>query len=219
MNATIYARFSPRPNADECQSIAVQRDRCTAYCTANGYTVGTVYEDAGLSGASTDRPGLQKALTSVCESKGILVVYSLDRLARNTRDAIEISERLNKSSAELACVAQSINTHTSHGRFFFTLLAAIATLEREQIAERTSVAMQSRQKRGHRMSRYAPYGYRLDGRALVPEPEEQELARQIIGWHKSGDTMRIILLKLRVTSCRGSPWHRRVVEGIIRRAL
>ena len=95
-----------------------------------------------------------------CKAKAVLVVYKLDRLARNTRDALDVLERLQKSKADLASVVEQINSRSPMGRFFFTQLAAFAELEREQIRARTSAAMRSYQAEGRRMTRAdrCPYG-------------------------------------------------------------
>ena len=57
--AVIYARFSPRPDAQECDSVAKQRERCRAYCQAHGYDVIAEKHDEDMSGGRADnRPGL-----------------------------------------------------------------------------------------------------------------------------------------------------------------
>ncbi len=66
-----------------------------------------------------------------------LVVVRLDRLARSTRELLEIAEELGRQQVDLIALDQSIDTSTAAGRFTFTLLAAVAELEREMIRERT----------------------------------------------------------------------------------
>jgi DNA invertase Pin-like site-specific DNA recombinase len=84
--AVLYARFSPRPNPDECDSVDKQLERCRAYCEGHGYTVVAQYHDKDLSGERADnRPGLQKAVTAACERKAVLCVYSLSRLGLNQK--------------------------------------------------------------------------------------------------------------------------------------
>ena len=63
------------------------------------------------------------ALDQTCDCGGVLVVYSLSRLARSTRDAIEITERLEQSGADLVSITERIDTTTGIGRFFFTAIA------------------------------------------------------------------------------------------------
>jgi hypothetical protein len=62
-----------------------------------------------------------------------LVVYPLSRLARNTRDVINLADRLNWAGADLGMFQENVNTHSSMERFIFTLFLALAQLEREQI--------------------------------------------------------------------------------------
>jgi site-specific DNA recombinase len=139
--ACIYTRFSPRPKekAEECDSIEKQRERCEAYCKANDYTVLAVYEEPEVSGGRADnRPQLQAALDQVCKEKATLVVYTLDRLARNVDDARAISKRLEKAGANLAILQLRVDTTTPYGKLFFTIVAAFAEFYQEDIAQRTS---------------------------------------------------------------------------------
>ena len=102
--AVIYARFSPRPNAEECDSVEKQIERCRAYCAGHGYTVIAEYCDKDLSGGRADnRPGLQKAIAAACRNKAILCVNALSRLARCTKDAIDLAERLNGDRRRSGC--------------------------------------------------------------------------------------------------------------------
>jgi site-specific DNA recombinase len=163
--AVIYARFSPRPNAEDCDSVEKQRERCRSYCKAHGYDVIAEKDDEDMSGGRADnRPGLQAAIALACKHKAVLVVYKLDRLARNTRDALDVLERLQKSKADLASLVEQINSRSPMGKFFFTQLAAFAELEREQIRARTSTAMRAHQSGGRRMTRTdrCPFGLQPD---------------------------------------------------------
>ena len=140
--AVVYARFSPRPSAEECDSVEKQIERCRAYCAGHGYRVAAAFHDKDLSGGRADnRPGLQDAIAAARSKKAVLVVYSLDRLARNTRDAIDILDQLRRGGADLASITESLNTRSAIGQFLFELLAAFAQLQRRQIQERTSSAM------------------------------------------------------------------------------
>ena len=99
-NAVLYARFSPRPGAEKCESVEKQLDCCRSYCKGHDYTVMSEHFDKDISGGRMDdRPGFQEAVAAACRHKVVLVVYKLDRLARNTRDCLEIVERLTGSGA------------------------------------------------------------------------------------------------------------------------
>ncbi len=157
-----YVRVSTDEQAREGVSLEAQRAKVVAYCGLHGVALAETYADEGLSGKRADnRPGLQQAIAHACESHGVLVVYSLSRLARSTRDAIDIAERLAKSGADLVSITEKIDTTTSMGRFFFTTIAALAQLERDQISERTCMALAHKRSKRQRVSGHIPYGSRL----------------------------------------------------------
>lgn len=88
-----------------------------------------------ISGAKDDRPELQALLEFVREGD-IVQVTKLDRLARNTRHLLEISEYLQVKSVALNILNIGINTATPTGKLMLTMIGAIATFEREMMLER-----------------------------------------------------------------------------------
>ena len=89
MKAIGYARVSTDGQVNDGVSLDAQQVKILAWCEANGWKLVGLHVDAGLSGCrATNRPGLQVALTLACEHKAVLVVYSLSRLARSTRDCL-----------------------------------------------------------------------------------------------------------------------------------
>jgi site-specific DNA recombinase len=223
--AVIYARFSPRPDAEDCDSVEKQIERCRAYCDAHGYEVIATKHDNDMSGGRADnRPGLQAAINKACKAKAVLVVYKLDRLARNTRDALEVLERLRKSKADLASLVEQINSRSPMGRFFFTQLSAFAELEREQIRARTSAAMRQYQESGRRMTRAdrCPFGKEpdpLDPSRLIDCPEEQAALERIQELRAAGKGAKAITAALHAEGfpCRGAWWHLTTVRRLLTR--
>jgi site-specific DNA recombinase len=224
--AVLYARFAPRPSAEECDSVEKQLERCRAYSHGHGYTVVAEYFDKDLSGGRADnRPGLQRAIAAACDRKAVLVVSALSRLARCTRDAIDLAERLSAAGADLAVIQESVNTRSPMGRFIFTLFSALAQLEREQIAERTSSAMLRHQAKGRRMTRpdRCPYGWRPDpadpGR-LAPDAREQSIITRIRRERQKGSGLREIARALDAAEidCRGGRWCHSTVRSILLRS-
>jgi len=200
LKSVIYTRYSPRPSAEECRSIEKQIAACNQYCQMNGSQVIGIYEDRAMSGGRADnRPGLQEALNVTCQNKACLVVYSLSRLARSTRDTIGISEQLERSGANLVSLSESVDTTSAMGRAFFKIIAVLAELERDQNSERTRDAMLYYQQSGRRMSHKPPYGF-------VPDPEnpammtedsiEQDNIKEITRLHKTGMGLRAICREL-----------------------
>jgi site-specific DNA recombinase len=220
------ARFSSRPNPDECDSISKQLERCRAYCEGHGYTVVAQHHDKDLSGERADnRPGLQKTITAACDRKAVLRVYSLSRLARCTKDAIDLSERLSAAGADLAVIQENVNTRSPMGRFVFILFSALAELEREQVAERISTAMLRHQAKGRRMTRpdRSPYGWRpdpSDAAMLVEDAEEQATITRIRGERRHGRGLREIARRLDLAGidCRGGHWLHTTVRSVLLRS-
>jgi len=181
--------------------------------------------DKDLSGGRADnRPGLQKAIAAACKRQAVLVVYSLSRFARCTKDAIDLTERLNAAGADLAVIQENVNTRSPMGRFIFTLFSALAQLEREQIQERTSSAMLKHQANGRRMTRAdrCPYGWKVDPDAperLAEDAEEQATIARIRQAHKNGGGLREIARSLDRAGidCRGGRWVAYDHSSILRR--
>ena len=170
-----YVRVSTQAQASEGHSLEAQKERIEAYCKSAGLQLLNVHTDAGVSGKrAANRPGLEASLNAVCRSGGVLVVAKLSRLARSTKDAIEICHRIESCGGDLASVGDNIDTSTPMGRFTFRLMASIDELERDNIAERTKEILGGLRSQGKRIGT-VPYGYTLDddGVQLTPEPAEQ----------------------------------------------
>ena len=88
-----------------------------------------------MSGVSRDRPELQRLLSDIC-ADDIVVVKSLDRLSRSTRDLLDLVDFIHSKKAFLHILDLNVDTSTSIGKFFITIIAAIAQLEHETIRER-----------------------------------------------------------------------------------
>lgn len=87
------------------------------------------------SGKNTDRPQLQKMLSFVRQGDTV-VVESISRFARNTRDLLELIEQLNAKEVGFISKKEAIDTGTPTGKFMLTVFAAVAELEREYILQR-----------------------------------------------------------------------------------
>lgn len=170
-----YVRVSTTEQANEGLSLEAQRARIAAWCLLNGFALGALHVDAGISGKrSKNRPGLQAALDQVCECGGVLVVYSLSRLARSVKDTMLISERLNKANADLASLSEKIDTTSAAGKMIFRMLAVFAEFESDVISERVSAIVAHKRSKGELLGK-VPYGYDLasDGCTLTPNTDEQ----------------------------------------------
>ncbi len=216
-----YIRVSTESQATEGVSLDVQRERIAAWATANGYELATIYTDAGISGGRADnRPGLQAALTEACSKGAALVVYSLTRLSRSTRDALNISERLDKAGADLVSLSEKIDTTTAAGKMVFRMLAVLAEFERDQISERTRTAMQHKRARCEYTGGAPPYGWRVasDGVRLEVHRVEQAVMHAARELRAAGLSLRKIGTRLTAAGLlprsRGK-WHPKTVRDLL----
>ena len=192
-----YIRVSTEGQAADGVSLDAQRAKIEAWAVLNDYDLAAVHVDAGISGKSAlNRPGLQAALAD-CRTGSALVVYSLSRLARSTKDTIEISDRLAKSGADLVSLSEKIDTTSAAGKMVFRMLAVLAEFERDQISERTTTAMQFKKTKGELVGAI-PYGHDLadDGVRLLDNAEEQAAIAQARELKASGLSLRKIAAEL-----------------------
>ncbi|HYN40390.1 MAG TPA: recombinase family protein, partial [Thermoanaerobaculia bacterium] len=197
-SAVGYIRVSTERQASEGASLEAQKARIEGWATANGLTLSAVHVDAGISGKRADnRPGLQAALADVCKRRGVLVVYSLSRVARSTRDALAISERIEKAGADLVSLSESIDTTSAAGKMVFRMLAVLAEFERDLISERVTSSMDHLRRQGRKVSGNIPFGFdEAEGGRLVANEREQVVLSRIRSLRDAGASLRAIAAAL-----------------------
>jgi DNA invertase Pin-like site-specific DNA recombinase len=193
----VYIRVSTAGQAAEGVSLDAQRARAEAWAAANGYTVAGTHVDAGLSGGRADnRPALQAALDQVCREGGALVVYSLSRLARSVRDTLTIGDRLERAGADLVSLSESIDTTSAAGKMIFRMLAVLSEFERDLVSERTTMALAHLRANGRHTGGDAPFGYRVEGGALVAHAPEQAVISRARTLRGAGLSLRAVAARL-----------------------
>lgn len=179
LNAVIYIRVSTTKQEAEGVSLDAQVAKAEAWALANDYEVVGVHKDAISGKRSDNRPGFLAAMEQACAVHGALVVYSLSRFARSTKETIELSEELERNGADLVSLSEHIDTTTAAGKMVFRMLAVLAEFERDQIAERVKMALAHKRARGEHCGGQAPYGKAVDADGqLVNDSYEQAVIRE-----------------------------------------
>ncbi|MCP4410336.1 MAG: recombinase family protein [Gammaproteobacteria bacterium] len=173
-----YARIS---KADGTQTIDLQRDALTAA----GVGICHIYEDK-MSGRHDVRPGLDSCLKALREGD-TLVVWKLDRLGRNLRHLIELTESLSARNIGLKVLTgqgAAIDTTKPEGKLVFGIFAALAEFERELIVERTRAglaAARARGRKGGRPRKMTPSKIRMAMAAMSDPNAKAHLVAEELG--------------------------------------
>jgi len=111
-----------------------------------------VFTHDGISGATTKRPALVRCLKTL-EAGDTLIVWKLDRLARNLRDLVHMLDELRERGVRFQSITEAIDTDTATGSAMWQLIGVLAHLERSLVAERTRAGVKAAQSRGVRFGR------------------------------------------------------------------
>lgn len=237
--AILYCRFSPRKDASTSESNDFQLDKCREYCEQHKYTVKGEYQDKALSGADADRPGLWQAVDAL--RKGyILVVYKLDRLARDVYLSYIIEHTVLKAGAKIESTnGEGTWNDTPDDELIRGILNLLAQHQRKVNNVRTKAAMLRMQSNGRTVSSRPPYGWEFDPDSpmlvkvdkdnkpheTVPSrmrecAEEQAVIKQVLEYHAQGLSLRAVCRKLHEAGIehRGGSWYHGQAKTILKRA-
>ncbi len=147
----IYARVSTKNNGqDPLTQLLPLRD----YAQARGFEVFKEYTDIGISGSKERRPALDQLMKAAQSRKfDVVLVAKFDRFARSTRHLIQALEQFNALGVDFISLSESVDTSTPMGKMVFTVIGAVAELERSLIQERVVMGIQRAKKQGKRLGR------------------------------------------------------------------
>jgi len=215
-----YVRVSTGKQAEGLSPDA-QKKRIKQWCKANGYTLLTIHSDNGKSGKNLkDRPGVLKAIARACKEGATLVFYSLSRLARNTRETMEIADQLGKANANMVSLTEPIDTTSAAGKMFFQMMAVMSEFERNLRSEQAIDSAIHRRSLGLPVGRI-PYGQRLVDGKLADNPDETKAVNRMKRLRDEGYSYRMIATIIGeegfVNRKGNSKWNHSVISHILNR--
>ena len=195
----IYVRVSTKEQALTGYGVDAQITNITNRLIADNVDVSSVqiYADDGYSAKSLNRPAMQRLLKDVLDGKiNEIIIYKLDRIARNVIDTYELLQFFLNQQCELKAIVDNLDIHSANGRLLVGVLAIIAQWEREVIRERTIDAIEEMLIQGKWPFGQVPFGYvRNENDYLQEKVREGEYIRYCIELAISGDTMKEIEYK------------------------
>src|SRR6202140_1946175 len=149
MRIGIYARVSTKD-----QSCELQVRDLRAYCAARGFTIIREYIDIGQSGAKDSRPELNELMADARKRKfDSILVWRFDRFARSTKHLLLALEEFRSLGIQFISYQENIDTSSALGQALFTIVSAVAQLERDLIRERVSAGIRNARANGKKLGR------------------------------------------------------------------
>lgn len=222
-----YIRVSPDENASGRVTLPMQEAKLRAYCEMRGLDLIEVVCDAGVSGGDplAERPGGARVLELVSHGRvAHVILWKLDRGFRDCADCLTVTRGWDEAGVAMHLVdlgGQTVDTKTAMGRFFLTMMAASAELERNVTRERTTAILAHMKADGKRVGSI-PIGLRLavdgeDQSHLQRDDMEALAVSEARRLHEVGLSLRDIAHRLDVLGAtpRGKSWHPQTIARMI----
>jgi DNA invertase Pin-like site-specific DNA recombinase len=178
MKAAIYARVSTANNG---QDPTMQTRELREYCDRRGWTVAGEYVDIGISGTKERRPELDRLLGEAHRRRfDAVVVWRFDRFARSVSHLLRALETFKSLGVEFVSLSEQVDTSTPTGKMVFTVLGAVAELERSLIVERVRAGLRNAKAKGKSLGR---------PRVAVDAARIAVLRSQGLSWAKIGERL------------------------------
>jgi DNA invertase Pin-like site-specific DNA recombinase len=173
MRTAIYARVSTTNNG---QDPSVQTRELQEYCQRRGWTVVGEYVDVGISGTKEKRPELDRLLADAHRRRfDAVVVWRFDRFARSVSHLLRALENFQALGIEFVSLSEQLDTSTPTGRMVFTVLGAVAELERSLIVERVKAGLRNARAKGKQLGR---------PRKVVNASQIAKMRAEGLGWKR-----------------------------------
>lgn len=219
--SALYVRVSTTHQIDK-DSLPLQRSDLTNYTK---YVLGIddfeIFEDAGYSGGTTDRPAYQDMMNRIKIGEFThLIVWKIDRISRNLRDFSEMYDELKKYNVTFISRNEQFDTSTAMGEAMLKIILVFAELERKLTGERVFSVMISRAQKGLWNGATIPLGYEWDAETKFPRPcdAEAKTVQYIFDQYEIIKSTTKLAKKLnieKIPTKRNGTWTPRTVGGIL----
>jgi DNA invertase Pin-like site-specific DNA recombinase len=178
MKAAIYARVSTANNG---QDPTMQTRELREYCERRGWAIAGEYVDIGISGTKEKRPELDRLMADAHRRRfDAVVVWKFDRFARSVSHLLRALETFKTQGIDFVSYSEQMDTSTPAGKMVFTVLGAVAELERSLIVERVRAGLRNARAKGKSLGR---------PRVAVDAARIGALRSQGLSWAKIGEQL------------------------------
>jgi DNA invertase Pin-like site-specific DNA recombinase len=161
----------------------MQTRELRAYCERRGWAVAGEYVDTGICGAKDRRPELDKLMSEAHKRRfDVVAVWKFDRFARSVSHLLRALETFNALGIAFASLTEQVDTTTPAGKMVFTVLGAVAELERSLIVERVKAGLRNAKAKGKRLGR---------PKRVVDALRVERVRAQGLGWRKISQEMGV----------------------------
>ena len=217
MRVAVYARFSCDKQRDA--SIEDQVNEAQRYCESHDYEIVQVYADYAISGRSDDRPQFLQMIEDACNGVfDIVLVWKIDRFARNMQDQYYYEKLINDAGVTLESVKENIAGNVIEASMSKGMLAIFAQLRSQQGSEDVMRGMLGKAQKCQYLG-YQWLGYTHDGDEIVLDPVTADIARDIHLRYLAGDPIIDIVAWINsqgITNRNGGPVGKTYVTGILK---
>ncbi len=180
MRVAIYARVSTANNG---QDPTMQTRELREYAEHRGWKLAGEYVDVGISGSKEKRPELDRLMADAHRRRfDCVVVWKFDRFARSVSHLLRALETFKSQGIEFVSFSEQMDTSTPAGKMVFTVLGAVAELERSLIVERVKAGLRNARAKGKRLGR---------PKRVVDVRRIAELRSRGAGWKRIAAEMEI----------------------------
>jgi DNA invertase Pin-like site-specific DNA recombinase len=194
VNVVLYARYSST-NQNE-QSIEGQLRNCYAFAEREGYTVVGEYIDRALSGKTDERPRFQQMIADSAKQQfKLVIVWKLDRFARNRFDSAHYKHLLKKNGVRVVSATEKISTDPE-GIILEGVIEAVAEYFSANLAQNVQRGQRENMAKGFHVAGFAPYGYKILDKKLAIVEDEARVIRYAFSEYAKGKPKKELIQEL-----------------------